>query len=151
MIDQMYFGGGLVAEPELRDTPNGHAVAQFRLAQSDYKKTEQGWEKTNARYLQCSIWNDLRNKDNPKPWAEAIADLPKGTRIVVHGKLKTRSWETKEGEKRSTLELQADSFYVDGLAGVAPQQGGGQQTNQQPDPWANAPTQTPGGDEQPPF
>lgn len=149
MIDQIYLAGGLVRDPELRFTPNGNAVAQFSLAQSDYIKNDQGeWEQVAGRYVECSIWDDTRGQ-HPKQWAHAISELGKGTRIVVHGKLKTRSWETKEGEKRSRLEFAADSFYIDGLTG-APQPQQSAQSSQS-DPWANAPAATGQDNGQPPF
>lgn len=114
MIDPITISGGLVADPELRYTPNGRAVAQFRIAQSDHKKTDTGeWEKTNSLYLTVSIWNDNPEwKKNPVNWAELAAELHKGDRVAVHGKLITRTWEAKDGSNRSQIELAADMIFV---------------------------------------
>lgn len=147
----MYLAGGLIDTPELRFTPNGNAVAQFRLAQSEHRKNEQGeWVKTHARYIDCVIWDETRGQ-TPKQWAHAISELTKGTRVVVYGKLKTRTWEDKEGNWHAKLEFTADAFYVDGLVGIPAPQQSQQRQSTQSDPWANTPTQIPGGDEQPPF
>ena len=158
MIDPITISGGLVADPQLRYTPNGRAVAQFRIAQSDHKKTDTGeWEKTNSLYLTVSIWNDNPEwKKNPVNWAELAAELHKGDRVAVHGKLITRTWEAKDGSNRSQIELAADMIFViptgtqDSSAGFGQQQPAAPQGNTWGQP---ATTGQAGGsaDEQPPF
>lgn len=114
MIDPITITGGVVADPELRFTPSGAAVANFRIAQSDSKKNDAGeWETYQSLYLPVNVWNDNpQYKKNPIPWAEMSTSIKQGDRVAVHGKLVTRSWEAKDGSKRSQIEMQADSFFV---------------------------------------
>lgn len=103
MIDVITLTGGLPRDAELRYTPQGAAVANFTLANSDnrYDESQNQWVKTRSMYLDVTIWNEQGNKQNPTPWAQMAADLKKGDQVAVTGKLVTRSWETKDGEKRS--------------------------------------------------
>lgn len=114
MIDVITLTGGLPRDAELRFTPNGAAVANFTLAASDsrYDQGQNQWVKTRSLYLDVTIWNEQGNKQNPTPWAEMAADLKKGDQVAVTGKLTTRTWETREGEKRSKVEFNAYRFYV---------------------------------------
>ncbi|WP_067565916.1 single-stranded DNA-binding protein [Nocardia acidivorans] len=94
--------GNLTADPELRFTPAGAAVANFTVASTPrvFNKTSQEWEDGEALFLRCNIWREA---------AENVAEsLTRGSRILVSGKLKQRSYETKEGEKRSVIELEVD-------------------------------------------
>lgn len=133
MIDVITLTGGLPRDAELRFTPNGAAVANFTLANSDnrFDQEQNQWVKTRSVYLDVTIWNEQGNKQNPTPWAEMAADLKKGDQVAVTGKLVTRSWETKEGEKRSKVEFNAMRYYV---LPAAPQQ----QPNQAQQQWNNA-------------
>lgn len=91
--------GRLVDDPELRFTPNGKAVAKVRLAFSDRKKNESTgqWEDGDKVFIEASVWNDE---------AEHIAEsLQRGHEVLVSGKLRQRSYETREGEKRTVFEL----------------------------------------------
>ena len=127
MIDYQYIAGGLTKTPELRFTPNGSAVTNFTLAQSDSRKNEAGeWENTNHRYIPVHIWDSDRTA-----WSDLLVTLTPGTKLVALGKLVTRDWETEQGEKRSITEFQARHIYVDLAAGgaAAPQT---TNTNQQP-------------------
>lgn len=127
MIDYTYQAGGLAGKPEIRYTPNGSGVVNFTLAQSDAKKNEQGeWETTNQLWVHVSLW------DGKTPWTTIIPDLPKGTKIVLHGKWMTRQWETKDGSKRSQTEFQARDAYIHG-SHLAPQHTSDAQTA-----WNNA-------------
>lgn len=133
MIDVITLTGGLPRDAELRFTPQGSAVANFTLAASDsrYDQGQNQWVKTRSLYLDVTIWNEQGNKQNPTPWAEMAADLKKGDQVAVTGKLTTRTWETREGEKRSKVEFHAYRFYV--LPSV-PQQ----QPNNAQQQWDNA-------------
>lgn len=133
MIDVITLTGGLPRDAELRFTPQGAAVANFTLANSDnrFDQEQNQWVKTRSMYIDVTIWNEQGNKQNPTPWAEMAADLKKGDQVAVTGKLVTRSWETKEGEKRSKVEFNAMRYYV---LPAAPQQ----QPNQAQQQWNNA-------------
>lgn len=132
MIDVITLTGGLPRDAELRYTPQGAAVANFTLAASDsrYDQDQNQWVKTLSMYLDVTIWNEQGNKQNPTPWAEMAAELKKGDQVAVTGKLITRTWETREGEKRSKVEFNAYRYYV---LPSAPQQ-----PNQAQQSWNNA-------------
>lgn len=133
MIDVITLTGGLPRDAELRFTPQGAAVANFTLANSDnrFDQEQNQWVKTRSVYLDVTIWNEQGNKQNPTPWAEMAAELKKGDQVAVTGKLITRTWETREGEKRSKVEFNALRYYV---LPAAPQQ----QPNQAQQQWNNA-------------
>ena len=159
MIDVITLTGGLPRDAELRFTPQGAAVANFTLAASDsrYDQGQNQWVKTRSLYLDVTIWNEQGNKQNPTPWAEMAADLKKGDQVAVTGKLTTRTWETREGEKRSKAEFNAYRFYV--LPSVPQQPNNAQQqwdnAAQQGQTatsgaWSQPPAQA-GQDQNPPF
>src|SRR6266852_6140063 len=92
--------GNLTADPELRFTPSGAAVANFTIASTPRKfnRDTSEWEDQEALFLRCSIWRQA---------AENVAEsLQRGMRVIAQGRLVQRSFETKEGEKRSVVELQ---------------------------------------------
>jgi single-strand DNA-binding protein len=92
--------GNLTDNPELKFTPNGHAVANFRLAVTARVKDGEGWRDGDTSFFRINVWRQL---------AEHVAEsLAKGDRAVVIGRLKSRSWETPEGDKRSVVEVEAD-------------------------------------------
>jgi single-strand DNA-binding protein len=94
--------GNLTADPELRFTPQGAAVANFTVASTPrtFDKQTQEWRDGDALFLRCSVWREQ---------AENVAEsLTKGCRVIVQGRLKQRSFETKEGEKRTVVELDVD-------------------------------------------
>ena len=94
--------GNLVEDPELRFTPSGAAVAAFRIAStpSRFNKDTQKWEDGDSLFLRCSVWRQA---------AENVAEsLQRGMRVIVQGRLKQREWETKEGEKRTSYEIDVD-------------------------------------------
>jgi len=94
--------GNLVDDPELRFTPSGAAVAAFRIAStpSRFNKDAQKWEDGDSLFLRCSVWRQA---------AENVAEsLQRGMRVIVQGRLKQREWETKEGEKRTSYEIDVD-------------------------------------------
>ena len=86
--------------------------------------------KSRVLYLDVTIWDETKNQ-NPVQWAHLAAELKKGDKVAVTGKLITRSWETREGEKRSKVELLASSFYNQPTTGQGAQQSSAQQQWQQ--------------------
>ena len=98
--------GNLVDDPELRFTPAGQPVARFRIASTPrYRDNATGeWKDGDTLFLTCQVWRQA---------AENVAEtLQKGTRTIVTGRLRQRTYETGEGEKRTVYELQADEVGV---------------------------------------
>ena len=96
--------GNLTDDPELRFTPSGAAVANFTVASTprSFNRQTNAWEDGETLFLRCSIWRQA---------AENVAEsLTRGTRVVVQGRLKSRSYETREGEKRTVTELEVDEI-----------------------------------------
>ncbi len=96
--------GNLTNDPELRFTPSGAAVASFTVASTPrtFNKNTNQWEDGEALFLRCSVWRQV---------AENVAEsLQKGARVIVSGRLKQRSFETKEGDKRTVIELDVDEI-----------------------------------------
>jgi single-strand DNA-binding protein len=135
--------GNLTNDPELRFTPSGSAVANFTLASTPrtFDRQANEWKDGETLFLRASIWKEA---------AENVAEsLTKGMRVIVSGRLKSRSYETKEGEKRTVIELEVDEIgpslrYASAAVtkssgpgtrrGVQPAQQGGA-WGQQDDPW----------------
>jgi single-strand DNA-binding protein len=144
--------GNLTDDPELRFTPSGAAVANFTVASTprSFNRQTNGWEDGETLFLRCSIWRQA---------AENVAEsLTRGTRVVVQGRLKSRSYETREGEKRTVMELEVDeigpslTWATAKVTRVSRQGGqssgfggGGQQHQSAPanDPWATPAPQAP--------
>jgi single-strand DNA-binding protein len=96
--------GNLTSDPELRFTPNGAAVASFTIASTPrtLDRATNEWKDGEALFLRCSIWRQA---------AEHVAEsLTKGARVIVQGRLKQRTFETREGEKRTVVELDVDEI-----------------------------------------
>jgi len=96
--------GNLTDDPELRFTPSGAAVASFTVASTPrtFDRATNEWKDGDALFLRCSIWRQA---------AENVAEsLTKGMRVVVQGRLKQRSYETREGEKRTVVELDVEEI-----------------------------------------
>lgn len=96
--------GNLTADPELRFTPSGSAVANFTIASTPrtFDRQTNEWKDGETLFLRASVWREA---------AENVAEtLTKGMRVVAQGRLKSRSFETKEGEKRTVMELEADEI-----------------------------------------
>jgi single-strand DNA-binding protein len=92
--------GNLTDDPELRFTPGGLAVANFRLAVTPRVREADGWKDGETSFFRVNAWRQL---------AENVTEsLGKGHRVLVVGRLKTRSWETPERDKRSVVEIDAD-------------------------------------------
>jgi single-strand DNA-binding protein len=96
--------GNLTDDPELRFTPSGAAVAKFRVASTPRTMDRQSgeWKDGEPLFLQCNVWRDA---------AEHVAEsLQRGARVIVQGRLRQRSYETREGEKRTVYELEVDEI-----------------------------------------
>lgn len=160
--------GNLVDDPELRFTASGAAVANFRIASTPRTLDRQTneWKDGEALFLSCSIWRQA---------AENVAEsLTKGMRVVVQGRLKQRSYEDREGQRRTVVELEVDEVgpslkYATAKVTRA-SRGGGSYGSGGDDPWAasaaqaapaaSTPSSSPAGDpwaaapaggEEPPF
>lgn len=149
----VYIVGSLAAQPEIRFTQSGAAVASFTVASNPRKfnSNTQQWEDGEATFVRCSVWRQA---------AENIANLEKGTRVMVNGRLQQRSYTTGEGDKRTVMEVQVDEWGASGkfhsVSVHRPERSGGQQQQRQSqpsdDPWGSTPPHTPGGfSEEPPF
>src|SRR5690349_9882365 len=150
--------GNITGDPELRFTPSGAAVANFTVASTprQFDRQSNEWKDGETLFMRCSVWRDA---------AENVAEsLQRGTRVIVSGRLKSRSYETKEGEKRTVIEMEVDEVgpslrYATakvnrtqragggGGFGGGGQQGGGfgGGGGQQDDPWATGPSGGQGG------
>jgi single-strand DNA-binding protein len=94
--------GNLVDDPELRFTPSGAAVANFRIASTPrtFDRQTNEWKDGDALFLSCAVW---------RQYAENVAEsLTKGMRVIVTGRLKSRQYETREGEKRTAMEIDVE-------------------------------------------
>src|SRR6202795_1346796 len=99
---QITIAGNLVDDPELRFTPAGQPVARFRIASTPrfLDKNSNEWKDGDSLFLTCNVWRQA---------AENVAEsLTRGMRVIVQGRLKQRSYETKEGEKRTVFEVEVD-------------------------------------------
>lgn len=131
--------GNLTDDPELRFTPSGAAVANFTVASTPrfFDKQSNEWKDGDTLFMRCSIWRQA---------AENVAEsLSRGTRVVVSGRLKQRSYETREGEKRTVVECEVDEIgpslrYATARVTKTQRQGGGGfdggQRGGQSDPWS---------------
>lgn len=160
--------GNLTADPELRFTPAGAAVANFTVASTPrtFDRQANEWKDGEALFMRCNIWREA---------AENVAEtLTRGMRVIVSGRLKQRSYETREGEKRTVVELEVDEIgpslrYATakvtkttgrgggggggGFGSSGSSGGGGRERND--DPWGSAPQTSSassfGGSDDPPF
>ena len=99
---QITIVGNLVEDPELRFTPNGVAVARFRVASTPrtFDRNTNDWKDGETTFLTCSVW---------RQYAENVAEsLTKGARVIIVGRLRQRSYETNAGEKRTVYEVDVD-------------------------------------------
>jgi single-strand DNA-binding protein len=164
--------GNLVSDPELRYTPTGQAVATFRVASTPrfMDRTTNEWKDGDSLFLSCNVWRQA---------AENVAEsLQRGMRVIVNGRLRQRSYETREGEKRTVYEIEVDEVGPSlrnasakvsrstrsgggggggGFGGGQPAQGGGQGGygggaggRAGDDPWAADPADN-GFSDEPPF
>ena len=96
--------GNLTADPELRFTPSGAAVANFTVASTprNFDRQTNEWRDGEAMFINCAVWRQAAEN--------AAESLQKGMRVIVQGRLKARSFETREGEKRTVFEIDADEI-----------------------------------------
>jgi len=162
--------GNLTADPELRFTPSGAAVANFTVASTPriYDRQSGEWKDGEALFLRCNIWREA---------AENVAEsLTRGSRVIVTGRLKQRSFETREGEKRTVVEVEVEEigpslkyatakvtksgrggggggFGGGSRGGGGGAAGGGAEPQPHDDPWGSAPASGSfgGSDDEPPF
>jgi single-strand DNA-binding protein len=163
--------GNLTADPELRFTPSGAAVASFTIASTprQFDRASNEWKDGDALFMRCSIWRQA---------AENVAEsLTRGMRVVATGRLKQRSFDTREGEKRTVIELDVDEvgpslryasakvnrtargsdtgggFGGSGSSGGSGggSNGGGGGSAPADDPWGSAPPAGGGYADEPPF
>ncbi|HEX3786265.1 MAG TPA: single-stranded DNA-binding protein [Pseudonocardiaceae bacterium] len=160
--------GNLTADPELRFTPSGAAVANFTVAATPrtFDRQSGEWKDGDALFMRCNIWRQS---------AENVAEsLTRGMRVVVQGRLRQRSYETKEGEKRTVVELEVDEVgpslrYATAKVNKAARSGGAGGSSgggyggsgsgggaPVDDPWGSAPAASSGGGgggfaDEPPF
>src|SRR5271169_5825682 len=159
--------GNLVNDPELRYTPTGQAVATFRVASTPryMDRTTNEWKDGDSLFLSCNVWRQA---------AENVAEsLQRGMRVIVSGRLRQRSYETKEGEKRTVYEIEVDEVgpslrnasakvsrstrsngggFGGGQSGPGGQGGyGGGAARAADDPWAADPAGDSGFSDEPPF
>jgi single-strand DNA-binding protein len=140
--------GNLTADPELRFTPSGAAVANFTVASTPrtFDRQTNDWKDGEALFLNCSVWRQAAEN--------AAESLTRGMRVIVSGRLKARSYETREGEKRTVFEIDVDEVgpsmkYATAKVTKTSRSGGGQGYGSGgggDDPWAsNAGTGRQGG------
>jgi single-strand DNA-binding protein len=145
--------GNLTADPELRFTPSGAPVANFTIASTPrlFDKATSEWKDGDALFLNCAVWRQA---------AENVAEsLTKGMRVIVTGQLKSRRYETREGEKRTSMEIEVEEVgpalkYATAKVTRSSTPGGGQtgagwgssaNAKTGSDPWAQA------SNDEPPF
>jgi single-strand DNA-binding protein len=140
--------GNLTADPELRFTPSGAAVANFTVASTPrtFDRQTNDWKDGEALFLNCSVWRQAAEN--------AAESLTRGMRVIVSGRLKARSYETREGEKRTVFEIDVDEVgpsmkYATAKVTKTSRSGGGQGYgssggSSSDDPWASQPG-NPGG------
>lgn len=131
--------GNLTGDPELRFTPSGAAVANFTVASTPrtFDRQSNDWKDGETLFMRCSVWREV---------AENVAEsLHKGTRVLVTGRLRSRSYETKEGEKRTVVEMEVDEIgpslrYATTKVNRTQRSGGGgfgSGGGSQEDPWSS--------------
>jgi single-strand DNA-binding protein len=130
--------GNLTADPELRFTPSGAAVANFTVASTPrtFDRQSNEWKDGEALFLNCSVWRQAAEN--------AAESLTRGMRVIVSGRLKARSYETREGEKRTVFEIDVDEVgpsmkYATAKVTKTSRSGGGQgfTSGGGDDPWAS--------------
>lgn len=136
--------GNLTADPELRFTPAGAAVANFTVASTPrtFDRNKNEWIDGDPLFMRCNIWREAAEN--------AAESLTRGSRVIVSGRLKQRSYETREGEKRTVVELEVDEIgpslkYATAKVNKADRKSGGARTTTaatQDDPWGSPPATT---------
>lgn len=141
---QLTIIGNLTADPELRFTASGAAVANFTVASTPrtFDKNSGEWKDGEALFMRCSIWR--------QPAENVAESLTRGSRVIVSGRLQQRSYETKEGEKRTVYEVEVDDIGASlkhATVKVTKTTRGGAGQAPADDPWAASPSSA----SEPPF
>jgi single-strand DNA-binding protein len=141
--------GNLTADPELRFTPSGAAVVNFTVASTPrfFDRQANEWKDGEALFLRCNQWR--------QPAENVAESLTRGARVIVVGRLKQRSFETREGEKRTIIELDVDEVgpslrYATAKVNKVARSGGGQASGTGWTDGQGAPANDPWGSDQPP-
>jgi single-strand DNA-binding protein len=130
--------GNLTADPDLRFTSTGVAVLDFTVASTPrvYDREPGEWRDGDTLFLRCNLWRQAAEN--------AARSLTKGTRVIVQGRLKQRSFETKEGDKRTVFELDVDAIgpelrYASAKVSKVSRDGGDGGATADDDPWQSPP------------
>lgn len=154
-LPQVTIVGTITADVELRFTSSGAAVASFTIAANDRKfdRDSGGWKDGDATFLRCTLWRQAAEN--------AAESLTRGTRVLATGSLRQRSYETKEGEKRTVFEMDVDEIGPSVKWATVKVNKADRGDHSSPkassaasdDPWGSAPPAGSGGsyDENPPF
>jgi single-strand DNA-binding protein len=139
--------GNLTRDPELRYTPNGQAVASFTVASTPrfMDRTTNEWKDGDSLFLPCTVWRQAAEN--------AAETLTRGMRVIVNGRLRQRSYETKEGEKRTVYEVEVDEVgpsLRNASAKVTRSQRSSAPAAAADDPWTAGPSDS-GFSDEPPF
>ena len=94
--------GNLTDEPKLQTTPGGTDVAHFTVAVTERRRDGDTWKDGETSFIRCTVWRE--------PAANAAESLSKGDRVLVTGRIRQRSWQTEDGEKRSSIEVDVDEL-----------------------------------------
>lgn len=145
---QITIVGNLTSDPELRFTPSGHAVANFTVASTprSFDKQSNEWKDGETLFMRCSLWREAAEN--------AAESLTRGTAVIAQGRLQSRTFDTKEGDKRTVLEMQVDEIGPSLRRATAKVtkaqrgQGGNGQQQGAADAWATRPASA---DDDPPF
>ena len=154
--------GNLTAAPELRFTAAGTAVANFSVASTPrlFDRNTNEWKDGETLFMRCTVWREAAEN--------AAETLSRGSRVIVSGRLKQRNYETREGDKRTTVELEVDEvaaslrFATAKITRISRNGGGAVAGTVDDDPWNSAPTREPalagaataafrGSSDEPPF
>lgn len=142
--------GNLTADPEMRFTPSGSAVANCTIASTPryFDKQAGNWKDGEALFLRCQVWDQHAE--------HVVETLGKGARVVAHGRLRARSFQTSTGENRTTWELVVDEIgpslrYATATVNKVQRSQPSQQSTQSGEPWSRPATAPAGANDDPPF
>lgn len=138
MLPRITIEGNLASDPELRFIASGKALATFTVVASNRRRNDQGaWEETDTSFFRCVCFGQIAEN--------LVNSASKGSKLLVHGQIKQRSWETDSGEKRSAWEVVADDVAVSvRFAEARTQKVERTATQTNEDPWAGKPKAVPG-------
>lgn len=105
MANQITLIGNVVADPELKLLNDGTSIASFRVASNSSRKQGEQWVEEGTLWVSVNAWGKLGER--------AVANLSKGTKVLVQGPIKNRQWTNKDGEVRDSIEMRADAIGID--------------------------------------